>query len=66
MLTQTVDLAQALSAARQPLGLAYPWAFTLGRLTLAGLHAGVFLVDHIDTAMAAHDAAIFVARLCRS
>jgi len=35
------------------------------KLALAGFHAGVFLVDDIDPAMAADHAAIFIARLGR-
>ena len=50
---------------RGPRGAVQHGAAGCGSLALAGLHAGVLLVDHIDPAMAAHDTAVLVARLGR-
>ena len=38
-------------------------ATKLADLALAGFHPRVFLVDHVNAAMPAHDAAILVAKL---
>jgi len=47
------ELRGAFSAAEWPMS------------TLAGLHARIFLVDHVDAAMAAHDTAVLIAELGR-